>query len=170
MFLLTTFLHLSLASAAETKNQLDLIKLTDRIYIIEDHFYVRENSVVYIGDRGVTVVSATWTPATATENHSEGLSRLPLHLLCGSPYYLPRQIRTGRWKHPGPLFWPVSHRGWHGGLLSQRGSAFRRLHFKREIGMAWRRELNGVSQNTSAHKVVKDQNHHCWSLAICAWS
>jgi metallo-beta-lactamase class B len=44
---------------------LELVKLTDHIYISEDYFYFRENSVVYIGNKGVTVLSATWTPETA---------------------------------------------------------------------------------------------------------
>src|SRR5215217_6804800 len=45
--------------------RLDLVKLSDRIYISEDHYFHRENSVVYIGDSEVTVLSATWTPGTA---------------------------------------------------------------------------------------------------------
>lgn len=53
------------ASAAEFEGRIDLVKLTDRIYIAEDYFYYRENSAVYIGDKDVTVISATWTPETA---------------------------------------------------------------------------------------------------------
>jgi len=53
------------AVAAESAGRVELVKLTDRIYIAEDYFYYRENSVVYIGDKAVTVISATWTPETA---------------------------------------------------------------------------------------------------------
>lgn len=50
---------------AEAKGRVELTKLTDRIYVVEDHFYYRENSAIYIGEKDVTVISATWTPQTA---------------------------------------------------------------------------------------------------------
>ena len=58
---------LLLASEAvtESKGHVELVKLTHRIYIAEDYFYYRENSVVYIGDTDVTVISATWSPDVA---------------------------------------------------------------------------------------------------------
>jgi metallo-beta-lactamase class B len=60
-------LHFSQAAPAAEKEEgrIDLVKLTEQIYIAEDHFYYRENSAVYIGDKEVTVISATWTPETA---------------------------------------------------------------------------------------------------------
>ncbi len=54
-----------MAVMAESEGRVELVKLTDHIYIAEDYFYYRENSVVYIGDKDVTVISATWTPETA---------------------------------------------------------------------------------------------------------
>jgi len=33
--------------------------------VVEDYFYARENSLVYIGRDHVTVIGATWTPQTA---------------------------------------------------------------------------------------------------------
>ena len=42
-----------------------LSRLADKIYIAEDYYLAKENSVVYIGDSFVTVVGATWTPLTA---------------------------------------------------------------------------------------------------------
>ncbi len=53
------------AAAADPVEHLELVKLTDHIYLVKDGFYYPENSVVYIGDNDVTVISATWTPATA---------------------------------------------------------------------------------------------------------
>jgi metallo-beta-lactamase class B len=35
------------------------------VYVVEDYFYLRENSIVYLGDDSVAVVGATWTPETA---------------------------------------------------------------------------------------------------------
>ncbi|MGZ3722888.1 MAG: subclass B2 metallo-beta-lactamase [Bdellovibrionales bacterium] len=46
-------------------NTLKLVHFRGPIYVSEDHFYDRENSVVYIGDKYVTVIGATWTPETA---------------------------------------------------------------------------------------------------------
>ena len=42
-----------------------LTPLRGHVYLVEDYFYSKENSVVYVGERSVTVVGATWTPETA---------------------------------------------------------------------------------------------------------
>lgn len=52
-------------AAARSVPGITLTRLTDRIYVSEDYCFVKENSVVYIGDSYVTVVGATWTPRTA---------------------------------------------------------------------------------------------------------
>jgi metallo-beta-lactamase class B len=38
-----------------------LIPLRGHLYVVEDNFYLKENSMVYVGDGFVTVVGATWT-------------------------------------------------------------------------------------------------------------
>ena len=42
-----------------------LTPLRGHLYVVEDNFYLKENSMVYVGDSFVTVVGATWTPETA---------------------------------------------------------------------------------------------------------
>ncbi len=42
-----------------------LTPLRGHLYVAEDYFYAKENSVVYVGDDSVTVIGATWTPETA---------------------------------------------------------------------------------------------------------
>src|SRR5260370_23960064 len=42
-----------------------LTPLRGHLYVVEDNFYLKENSIVYVGDNFVTVVGATWTPETA---------------------------------------------------------------------------------------------------------
>ena len=42
-----------------------LTPVRGHVYVAEDYFYSKENSVVYVGDNSVTVVGATWTPETA---------------------------------------------------------------------------------------------------------
>ncbi|MFZ3374076.1 MAG: subclass B2 metallo-beta-lactamase [Chthoniobacterales bacterium] len=54
------------APLAVTENPtLALTHLRGDVYVAEDYFYSKENSVVYVGDNSVTVVGATWTPETA---------------------------------------------------------------------------------------------------------
>jgi metallo-beta-lactamase class B len=42
-----------------------LTHLRGNVYVLEDYFYSKENSVVYVGDSSVTVIGATWSPETA---------------------------------------------------------------------------------------------------------
>jgi metallo-beta-lactamase class B len=42
-----------------------LTPLKGGLYVVEDSFYAKENSLVYVGRDHVTVVGATWTPQTA---------------------------------------------------------------------------------------------------------
>jgi metallo-beta-lactamase class B len=51
-------------SAAE---QLALRHLRGHLYVVEDEFYAKENSMVYVGEKSVTVIGATWTPDTAKQ-------------------------------------------------------------------------------------------------------
>jgi metallo-beta-lactamase class B len=54
------------APLAVTENpRVVLTHLRGDVYVAEDYFYSKENSVVYVGDNSVTVVGATWTPETA---------------------------------------------------------------------------------------------------------
>ncbi len=50
-------------------SQVSLVQLTETIFVSEDSYFARENSVVFIGSDSVTVVGATWTPETAKELH-----------------------------------------------------------------------------------------------------
>ena len=45
--------------------RLSLWHLRGHLYVVEDEFYAKENSMVYVGDKSVTVIGATWTPDTA---------------------------------------------------------------------------------------------------------
>ena len=57
--------HQQTREIANAQGHVNLVRLTDHIYVAEDSFYYPENSAVYIGDKYVTVISATWTPETA---------------------------------------------------------------------------------------------------------
>jgi metallo-beta-lactamase class B len=47
--------------------RLSLWHLRGHLYVVEDEFYAKENSMVYVGDKSVTVIGATWTPSTAKQ-------------------------------------------------------------------------------------------------------
>lgn len=86
-------LQLSVVSAfAAESGRIELIKLTDRIYVVEDSFYYPENSAVYIGDSDVTVISATWTSETAKllARKIRGLTKKPIKAVINTHYHLDR--------------------------------------------------------------------------------
>jgi metallo-beta-lactamase class B len=51
--------------------EIHLKQVRGGVYVVEDSFYFRENSVVYIGTDSVSVIGATWTPKTAEKLVSE---------------------------------------------------------------------------------------------------
>lgn len=80
------------AFATTPPGHLELIKVTDHIYVAEDYFYYRENSAVYIGDKDVTVISATWTPETAKllVNKVRQITKKPIKAVIDTHYHLDR--------------------------------------------------------------------------------
>lgn len=63
--LLAACSHFRSKNAEKLSGRVDLGKLTEHIFVAEDTFCYPENSAVYIGEKQVTVISATWTPETA---------------------------------------------------------------------------------------------------------
>ncbi|NBV51901.1 hypothetical protein EBR78_11875, partial [bacterium] len=49
------------------EGSLNLKAVRGGVYVVEDLYYFRENSAVYVGPRDVTVIGSTWTPETARE-------------------------------------------------------------------------------------------------------
>lgn len=46
-------------------SNIDITPLTKKIYVVEDYFYTKENSLFYVGEKEVTLIAATWSPETA---------------------------------------------------------------------------------------------------------
>jgi metallo-beta-lactamase class B len=65
LFVFTAIVLLSASIHSKADPLLKLIPLKGSVYLVEDSFYVKENSVVYIGRDHVTVVGSTMTPHTA---------------------------------------------------------------------------------------------------------
>ena len=64
-FLIGVLLLLSLSEVYAATTGVTLTHLTGSIYLVEDSHYAKTNSLVYIGQKSVTVIGATHTPETA---------------------------------------------------------------------------------------------------------
>lgn len=84
--------------AADTPD-VDLTPLRSRLYIAADRFCVQENSMVYVGDAGVTVIGATWTPDTARQLHARirAITPLPVRDVILTNFHPDRAGGTAYW-------------------------------------------------------------------------
>ncbi|MGZ0717752.1 subclass B2 metallo-beta-lactamase PFM-5 [Pseudomonas fluorescens] len=73
------------------------------LYIVEDKEYVQENSMVYIGAQSITIIGATWTPATAEKLEQEirKVSPLPIKDVINTNYHTDRAGGNAYWKKRG---------------------------------------------------------------------
>lgn len=96
-----TLILASFTSYADS--QLALKHLDGPIYIAEDSYYVKENSVVYIGENHVTVIGATWTPETAEilANEIKKITNKPITEVVNTNYHTYRAGGNAYWKNIG---------------------------------------------------------------------
>ena len=96
-------LVLSFSIAQGAPPQLSLSHLTGPIYIAEDSYYSKENSVVYVGAESVTVVGATWTPETAKLLAGEvgKITGKPISEVIDTNYHPDRAGGNAYWKSIG---------------------------------------------------------------------
>lgn len=82
---------------------ISLKQVSGPVYVVEDNYYVKENSMVYFGAKGVTVVGATWTPDTARELHKliKKISRQPVLEVINTNYHTDRAGGNAYWKSIG---------------------------------------------------------------------
>lgn len=74
----TAAILFGVSPAAAEPGSISVQWLTGALYLVQDSHFVATNSVVYIGERSVTVVGATWTPDTAKELRSRIRELTPL--------------------------------------------------------------------------------------------
>jgi metallo-beta-lactamase class B len=92
------------------------------VYVAEDSSYSQENSVVYVGSRGVTVVGATWTPETARALHAaiKSVTGKPVIEVVNTNYHPDRAGGNAYWKRAGARIvstkrtFEEMQRGWTG--------------------------------------------------------
>jgi len=83
--------------------QVTLSRLTDTLYISQDDYFARENSLVYIGPEHITIIGATWTPATAKELHQaiQAISNKPVTEVIDTNYHPDRAGGNLYWSSVG---------------------------------------------------------------------
>ncbi|WP_050540509.1 YEM family subclass B2 metallo-beta-lactamase, partial [Yersinia mollaretii] len=84
-------------------SKIALVKLSDNLYVVEDDYYYRENSMVYIGKDYITVIGATWTPDTAKELDAQikKISKKPIAEVINTNYHTDRAGGNLYWKSIG---------------------------------------------------------------------
>jgi metallo-beta-lactamase class B len=89
--LITTLALLSIATVASGQT-LKITHVRGNVYAVEDGFYAQENSAVYVGDKFVTVIGATWTPYTAelTTHEIAKITSKPIKQVINTNYNLDR--------------------------------------------------------------------------------
>ena len=85
------------------QSDLTLTHFKGPLYIVEDKEYVQENSMVYVGAQHITVIGATWTPATAEKLEQEirKISPLPIKEVINTNYHTDRAGGNAYWKKLG---------------------------------------------------------------------
>lgn len=90
-------------TAGAHERAIKLTHLKGPIYVVEDKAYVQENSMVYIGEKSITVIGATWTPETAKELYAEikKVSDKPVREVINANYHTDRAGGNIYWKSIG---------------------------------------------------------------------
>lgn len=123
--LLSLLLAASCATAPkDTGPTVRLTHLRGPLWIAEDTFFAPENSMVYVGERDVTVIGATWTPRTAQLLHERicAITPLPVREVLLTNYHQDRAGGTAYWLSIGADV-----------LATQRTARLLELHWDRLI-------------------------------------
>ena len=101
-----------------------LTHLRGPLWVAEDTFFAPENSMVYVGEQGVTVIGATWTPHTAQLLHERirEITPLPVRQVLLTNYHHDRAGGTAYWLSIGADV-----------LATQRTAQLLELHWDRLI-------------------------------------
>jgi metallo-beta-lactamase class B len=78
-------------------------QLVGPLYLVEDTFYSKENSIFYVGPDHVTLIGATWTPETARLLDAEirRVSGKPVREVVNTNYHPDRAGGNAYWKANG---------------------------------------------------------------------
>lgn len=95
----------SIQAHASEQKSLELRHVRGGVYVVEDRYYYKENSVVYIGRDHVTVVGATWAPEIAKELAQEirEVTSKPITEVINTNYHTDRAGGNGYWQSVGAV-------------------------------------------------------------------
>lgn len=98
-----TGLILTISIASAHSARVSLSHLVGPLWVVEDTYYAKENSIVYLGPEGVTVVGATWTPGTAKLLAGEiaKVTSAPITEVINTNYHPDRAGGNAYWKSIG---------------------------------------------------------------------
>lgn len=87
-FALTVFC----SDAKSSPSKIKITHLQGPLYIVEDNYWMKENSVFFVGEKGITLISASWTPATAEAIASEikRVSKKPIQYVVDTHFHVDR--------------------------------------------------------------------------------
>ena len=91
------------ATAGTQSPGVSLGHLVGPLWVAEDTYYARENTIVYVGSESVTIVGATWTPATAKLLAGEiaKVTSLPILEVINTNYHPDRAGGNAYWESVG---------------------------------------------------------------------
>lgn len=92
----------SLISEAQT-SKLALKRITESVYVVEDDYYIKENSLIYIGPEFVTLIGATWSPDTAKilADEVKKITDKPISEVINTNYHPDRAGGNAYWQQSG---------------------------------------------------------------------
>lgn len=96
-------LFLVVAWFSQVEGQINLTRINESVYLCEDRFFAQENSMVYVGPEHVTIIGATWCPASAKALHdSIGIrTDKPVREVINTNYHPDRAGGNAFWKSIG---------------------------------------------------------------------
>jgi len=99
----TVLFLLCACASSNAAAQLSLTHIDGPIFVVEDSYYQKENSAVYVGQNSVTIIGATWTPETAKLLHVEiqKITKKPIGEVINTNYHPDRAGGNAYWKSIG---------------------------------------------------------------------
>ncbi|WP_397599867.1 subclass B2 metallo-beta-lactamase [Silvanigrella sp.] len=83
--------------------QLSLKHLKGPLYVVEDDYFYKENSMIYIGEKYITIIGATWTLETALllDKEIKKITSKPIYEVINTNYHPDRAGGNDYWKKIG---------------------------------------------------------------------
>ena len=83
--------------------ELSLKHLKGPLYVVEDDYFYKENSMVYVGEKYITIIGATWTSDTALllDKELKKISKKPIKEVINTNYHPDRAGGNDYWKKIG---------------------------------------------------------------------